>query len=920
VPLTSPLRAFTVALLTGALVLLAAPPAAAVPPATPTGMPTTIEDLQPYVGQEICDPVAKPGVRAFSNLLLDTYRDTASSGIVRDCGSGGQSEHKEGRAWDWRVSVNNAAHVQHVNETLSWLFATDKNGHKYANLRRLGIMYVIWNKRIFKAYAADTGWQPYSGASPHTDHVHFSFGWNGAKQVTSFWDKTVAPIDYGPKGPQYPVIKPVAEPANLPVLATYGHLTIARGSSNAAAVKVIQKKLAITADGVFGSGTEGAVKAFQGQQRLTVTGKVAPADWLKLFPKPTSPFGKLERIDPDFANTRITGWAIDADKDAPINIEIAVDGLPPLTVSTDQSRPDVTKTYTKYPGTHGFKTTLPLTDGPHTICVKAINLSGTPGTSTLLECRKITVQHGPIGLLDPVLQGPEGVVAQGWAIDPDTADPVDVELTVNGAAIPDVIANLVRPGLATNFPEYGDRHGYRSVLTLPAGTHTVCATARNALETAGDPIAPLGCRDVTVVNNPVGVASVVSKPGAIAVTGKALDPDQAAPTQVEVTVDGVARPLLNADDVGTALTGWARYGQQRSFATDLVLPDGPHTVCVTARNATGTPGTSTKLGCSSVTAAHHAVGSFEALQVVPGGVLAKGWALDPDSAASSQFRLDVDGVVGQVQTAAVSRPDIAKHYPGYGDKHGFAPKLALADGTHRVCGRSVNTSGTTGSDKVLGCRSVTVKHSPQGLFDVLRRVPAGVNVSGWALDTDTDAPVTVQVTVDGKAVPPVTASRAGTVWKTAFPAFPSGHAYATTLKLAPGSHRVCLTAVNLSGTAGANAGLGCRSIVVSNSPTAVVKSVTRQSGYVTISGWAHDPDTTAPVSVRLKVDGQIVPVLRADQSSTAFAAAHPGYGTLHRFSKVLRLPRGKHTYCAQAYNAPGTPGYGGPVACRTITL
>lgn len=58
-------------------------------PATPTTLPVGIGAFQPYVGQSTCDPVAKPGMRAFSNLLLDTYTDSTNLGIVRDCGSGG---------------------------------------------------------------------------------------------------------------------------------------------------------------------------------------------------------------------------------------------------------------------------------------------------------------------------------------------------------------------------------------------------------------------------------------------------------------------------------------------------------------------------------------------------------------------------------------------------------------------------------------------------------------------------------------------------------------------------------------------------------------------------------------------------------------------------------------------------------------
>jgi hypothetical protein len=48
-------------------------------------------------------------------------------------------------------------------------------------------MYIIWNRRIFRAYNPGAGWEPYSGTNPHTDHIHFSFAWNGARKQTSWW-------------------------------------------------------------------------------------------------------------------------------------------------------------------------------------------------------------------------------------------------------------------------------------------------------------------------------------------------------------------------------------------------------------------------------------------------------------------------------------------------------------------------------------------------------------------------------------------------------------------------------------------------------------------------------------------------------------------------------------------------------------
>jgi hypothetical protein len=216
-------------------VLPPAASAAGVPP-TPPGLPADVEPFQPYVGQAGCDPVAKPGVTAFARLLMDTYRDTGSLGIVRDCGTGGVSEHKEGRAFDWQVSAADPDQVAEVRAVTDWLTAT-VDGVPAANARRFGIMYMIWDRRIWKAYQPESGWQAYSGASPHTDHVHFSFGWAGARQATSWWTGHVAPIDYGPyvaAPPTRTSVTPVRAPANLAVVATYGGTTLRRGSTGPA--------------------------------------------------------------------------------------------------------------------------------------------------------------------------------------------------------------------------------------------------------------------------------------------------------------------------------------------------------------------------------------------------------------------------------------------------------------------------------------------------------------------------------------------------------------------------------------------------------------------------------------------------------------------------------------------------------------
>ncbi len=139
-----------------------------------------------YEGQSRCASAEQPGVRDFRALLQRNYGANAG-GILRSCSQGGKSEHKEGRAYDWMLNAHNASDRRKADEVIGWLLATDEHGNRHAMARRFGIMYIIWNRQVWNAYRPNDGWRPYTGASPHTDHVHFSFTWDGAQRKTSYW-------------------------------------------------------------------------------------------------------------------------------------------------------------------------------------------------------------------------------------------------------------------------------------------------------------------------------------------------------------------------------------------------------------------------------------------------------------------------------------------------------------------------------------------------------------------------------------------------------------------------------------------------------------------------------------------------------------------------------------------------------------
>ena len=161
-----------------------------------------IEDLAPYEPQTTCSPSPKAGTYAFAEIVTDAFASTDTSGISRACDQGGRSEHKEGRAWDWSALVSDEDDAAAASQVIGWLLATDEHGNEYAMARRLGLMYIIYNQSIWRAYAPELGWVGYTGPDPHTDHVHFSFSRAGGLGDTSFWQVADLPdvdaTDFGP--------------------------------------------------------------------------------------------------------------------------------------------------------------------------------------------------------------------------------------------------------------------------------------------------------------------------------------------------------------------------------------------------------------------------------------------------------------------------------------------------------------------------------------------------------------------------------------------------------------------------------------------------------------------------------------------------------------------------------------------------
>jgi hypothetical protein len=197
-----------------------------VDPTLPPGPATrsftaAIEPYAEYNGQTLCDPTSKPGLLDLAALLKKTY-GSYGAGIVRSCSDGGVSEHKEGRALDWMVSKRVPEQKKAAKAFLKWLLATDQFGNEDAMARRLGVMYIGWNNRMWRSYdptRGKNGWDDLKTCTTnpamkakgydtycHRNHIHLSFSWDGADGATSFWTgKALTTPDCSPRSAPYAV-------------------------------------------------------------------------------------------------------------------------------------------------------------------------------------------------------------------------------------------------------------------------------------------------------------------------------------------------------------------------------------------------------------------------------------------------------------------------------------------------------------------------------------------------------------------------------------------------------------------------------------------------------------------------------------------------------------------------------------------
>jgi hypothetical protein len=428
-------------------------------------------------------------------------------------------------------------------------------------------------------------------------------------------------------------------------------------------------------------------------------GRVASTPW---GPRSADPIGGFDSVTPGpDGRARVVGWALDPDTNDPIDVHFYVGGGGAGATSARVDRPDIATAIPGYGRNHGFDAMVSVGSGTHEVCAYAINVGPYGTTNPIIGCRTVTVPGDPIGSVEAVTATTGGLRLTGWALDADTAGPLEVHVYVDGNGAGGTRTVVPRNDVAAVYPRTGNQRGFDISVPSTGGNHQACAYAINVGHGSTNPL--IGCGTATVSGDPFGnLEAANGSASGVVVSGWAIDPD-ANDAAVQVTVDGAVVATLATDvsrpDVGTAYRG---RGAAHGFNGTVRATPGTHQVCATAVNQG--IGTSRSLGCRTVTVGTgNPIGNYEAAQRTATGVRVSGWAIDPDSIGPVALHVYVNGGYAATMPADTERADVGRVYPGYGAAHGFDATVSAPAGA-TVCVFAINAGpGTT--NPLLGCRS-----------------------------------------------------------------------------------------------------------------------------------------------------------------------------------------------------------------------
>ncbi len=229
-------------------------------------------------------------------------------------------------------------------------------------------------------------------------------------------------------------------------------------------------------------------------------------------PTGRAPIGNMEAAYAAGSGIRVTGWALDPDTAAPVEIGIAFHGTTGTFIA-DRDRPDVAAAYPGYGAAHGFDVTSgALGTGIKQVCVWIINVG--EGQDRVLGCQDIqTGFDETIGSYETLTQvAPNTMRATGWACDGETDDSIELSYRVDDGPAQRLRTHVVRPDVNAVHGRSGV-HGFSFDMTVASGGHRVCIVALGPGR-GGD--LDLGCRSVDVNDLPaVGPGAGISSSQAV---------------------------------------------------------------------------------------------------------------------------------------------------------------------------------------------------------------------------------------------------------------------------------------------------------------------------------------------------------------------------------------------------------------------
>jgi hypothetical protein len=176
--------------------------------------------------------------------------------------------------------------------------------------------------------------------------------------------------------------------------------------------------------------------------------------------------GRLERVAQTPGGLHVRGWAAREESDERLTVRIAISGYGAAgDVPADGARGDT------HDG-HGFDATLPVHPGTG-VCASI------PGTGVSLGCAQLTLGSDPVGVFVRADRAGNHARVQGWALDPDTAAPVEVRFTAGLRPRASALANRTGSGWGPRYEGYGLEHGFDALVPVGPDDREVCVEAVN---------------------------------------------------------------------------------------------------------------------------------------------------------------------------------------------------------------------------------------------------------------------------------------------------------------------------------------------------------------------------------------------------------------------------------------------------------